>query len=64
MTLADRVNECFERGMNGKPLPPDSVKLTAIVAYIEWLSQNVSPGSAVPWQGIPRLASPHQPGPS
>jgi thiosulfate dehydrogenase len=63
MTLADRVNECFERGMNGKPLPPDSIKLTAIVAYIEWLSQNVSPGSAVPWQGIPRLASPHQPDP-
>ena len=22
MTLADRINECFERSMNGKPLPP------------------------------------------
>jgi thiosulfate dehydrogenase len=63
MTLADRVNECFERSMNGKPLPPDSIKLTAIVMYIEWLSQNVSLSSAVPWQRIPRLASPHQPDP-
>ncbi|MFO0700822.1 MAG: c-type cytochrome [Nitrospira sp.] len=63
LTLADRINECFERSMNGKPLPPDSVKLTAIVAYIEWLSKNVPPGSAVPWRGIPRLISTHQPNP-
>jgi thiosulfate dehydrogenase len=61
MTLADRINECFERSMNGKPLPSDSVKLTAIVAYIEWLSENMPPGSAVPWRGIPRLTSTHQP---
>ncbi len=61
MTLADRINECFERSMNGKSLPPDSVKLTAIVAYIEWLSQNMPRGSAVPWRGIPRLTSTHQP---
>jgi thiosulfate dehydrogenase len=63
VTLADRINECFERSMNGKPLPPDSVKLTAIVAYIEWLSQNMPPGSAVPWRGIPRLTVMHQPDP-
>ena len=61
--LADRINECFERNMNGKSLPPDSVKLTGIVAYIEWLSQNMPAGSAVPWRGIPRLASAHQPDP-
>jgi thiosulfate dehydrogenase len=63
MTLADRINECFERSMNGKPLPSDSVKLTAIVAYIEWLSENMPSGSAVPWRGIPRLTSTHPPDP-
>jgi thiosulfate dehydrogenase len=63
MSLADRINECFERSMNGKPLPPDSVKLTAIIAYIEWLSQGVPSGSTVPWRGIPRLVSNHQPDP-
>ena len=63
MALVDRINECFERSMNGKPLPPDSVKLTAIVAYIEWLSENMPPGSAVPWRGIPPLTSTHQPDP-
>ncbi len=63
MTLADRINECFERSMNGKSLPPNSVKLTGIVAYIEWLSQTMPAGSAVPWRGIPRLTSTHQPDP-
>lgn len=61
VTLAERINECFERSLNGKPLPPDSVKLSAIVAYMEWLSQNVPQGSAVPWRGVPRLTSTHQP---
>lgn len=61
MTLADRISECFERSMNGSAPPPDSSKLQAVVAYIEWLSQNVPPGSAVPWRGIPRLSSSHIP---
>ena len=61
MTLADRINECFERSMNGKALPPDSSKLQAVVAYIEWLSQSVPPSSAVLWRGIPRLTSSHVP---
>lgn len=63
MTLIDRINECFERSLNGKPLPQNSVKLTAILAYIEWLSKSTPPESAVPWRGIPRLTSTHQPDP-
>ena len=63
MTLADRINECFERSMNGKAAPPDSSKLQAVVAYIDWLSENVPPGSAVPWRGIPRIASSRTPDP-
>lgn len=61
MTLADRINECFERSMNGKPLPPDSSKLKAVVAYIEWLSQNVPRESQVAWRGIPRINPSRQP---
>ncbi|MDH4098839.1 MAG: c-type cytochrome [Nitrospira sp.] len=61
VSLADRINECFERSMNGRALPPDSTKLSAIVAYIDWLSKNVPPGSAVPWRGIPRITSTHPP---
>lgn len=63
VTLAERINECFERSLNGRPLPLDSIKLSAIVAYIEWLSKSTPPGSTVPWRGIPRLTSTHQPDP-
>jgi thiosulfate dehydrogenase len=64
MSLADRINECFERSMNGKALPPDSSKLQAVVSYIEWLSQNVPRGSKVAWRGIPRISPSRQPDPA
>lgn len=63
MTLADRINECFERSLNGKALPPDSSKLQAVVSYIEWLSQDVPRGSKVAWRGIPRLSPIRPPDP-
>jgi thiosulfate dehydrogenase len=63
MTLADQINECFERSLNGRALPPDSSKLAALVAYIDWLSHNVPRGSTVPWRGIPRITSTRPPDP-
>jgi thiosulfate dehydrogenase len=56
-TLADRVNECVERSLNGRALPPDSSKLQAIVAYITWLSQGVPSGAALPWRGLQHIDS-------
>jgi thiosulfate dehydrogenase len=64
MSLTDRINECFERSMNGKALPADSTKLAAIVDYIDWLSKNVPAGSTVPWRGIPRITQPRPPDPA
>ena len=63
VSLADRINECFERSMNGKPLPPDSSKLQAVISYIDWLSQNVPRGSTVAWRGISRISQSRQPDP-
>jgi len=56
-TLTDRVNECFERSLNGRALPPDSSKLQAIVAYITWLSRGVPSGATLPWRGLQRIES-------
>jgi thiosulfate dehydrogenase len=56
-TLADRVNECFERSLNGQVLPPDSSKLQAVVAYITWLSRGVPSGATLPWRGLQRIDS-------
>ncbi|MEO6306359.1 MAG: c-type cytochrome [Nitrospiraceae bacterium] len=56
-TLADRVNECFERSLNGRALPPDSSKLQAVVAYITWLSRGVPSGATITWRGLQRIQS-------
>lgn len=36
-TIEDRVNECMQRSMNGKPLPKNSTEMIAITAYIKSL---------------------------
>jgi thiosulfate dehydrogenase len=56
-TLTDRVNECFERSLNGRALPPDSSKLQAVVAYITWLSRGVPNGAVISWRGFQRIQS-------
>ncbi len=40
VNLTMRVNGCFQRSMNGKPLDPQSPEMLAILAYMKWLSQN------------------------
>jgi len=39
LTVEDRINNCFERPMNGKTLPYDSREMRAMVAYIRWLCE-------------------------
>ncbi len=56
-TLADRINECFERSLNGQALPPDSYRLQAVVAYITWLSHGVPQGAILPWRGLQYIKS-------
>ncbi len=35
--IEDRINECMQRSMNGKPLPMDSPEMMAIAAYLRGL---------------------------
>jgi thiosulfate dehydrogenase len=37
-TIEIRINECFERSLNGKPIPYDSPEMSGLVSYIAWLS--------------------------
>jgi len=53
--LQDRVNDCFERSMNGRPLPYDSDEMRGILAYIWWLSKDVPTGVAVRGRGFARV---------
>jgi thiosulfate dehydrogenase len=61
-TLADRINACFERSLNGKPLPIDSEDMKSLLAYFDWISSPVSKLSdplALPWLGLKRIRIEH-----
>ncbi len=44
VSLEDRINDCFRRSLNGKPLPAGSADLRDIVAYMTWLSKDMPKG--------------------
>ncbi len=58
VTLADRVDECFKRSLNGRPLPPDSPAMRDILAYIVSISSAGPRVAAAPLNaGPPNLRS-------
>lgn len=61
MTLADRINNCFERSMNGKALSDNSQEMKDIIAYLAWISKEVSHFRSLPWLGLLPIKSRHEP---
>lgn len=55
ISLKDRIDECFVRSENGKPLPPDSQQMLALVAYIDSLSAGQKHGKAFAGRGLVKL---------
>jgi len=51
-----RVNDCFERSLNGKPLAVDSKEMQAIKAYIEFLGKDIPKGEKAKGSGFKDLA--------
>ncbi|MBP6344294.1 c-type cytochrome [Neisseriaceae bacterium CLB008] len=45
--LPMRINGCFQRSMNGKPLAVDSREMQAMLAYMAWLSEGLPKGAQV-----------------
>ena len=52
ITLADRINECFERSMNGKALDYKSAEMVDFLSYMQWLSSGVPTGQDVVGRGF------------
>lgn len=50
-----RVNDCFERSLNGKPLDTLSNEMQAIVSYIKWLGKDVPKGEKPKGAGLTEL---------
>ena len=56
--LEERINGCFERSMNGKPLAADSREMKAMVAYVNWLSKDMP--NDVSGRGTPKYQGPNR----
>ncbi|MCF4101112.1 c-type cytochrome [Gillisia sp. M10.2A] len=57
-SIEDRINGCMERSMNGKKLPKESDAMKAIVAYMEWLSEDVPEEREAEFKGFPPIKIP------
>ena len=55
-TIYKRVNDCFERSLNGKPLDSNSKEMKAIYAYIKWLGTGTPKGEKPKGSGIVELS--------
>ena len=53
--IEDRINDCFERSMNGSRLSSNGKDMRDIVAYFAFLSNGIPVGAEMEGQGFPRL---------
>ncbi len=54
-SIYKRVNDCFERSLNGKALDTLSNEMQAIVSYIKWLGKDVPKGEKPKGAGLTEL---------
>ncbi|KMM78290.1 c-type cytochrome [Pseudomonas deceptionensis] len=55
VTLEERINGCFRRSMDGKPLPVASPDMQAMVAYFDWMKMNTVAGDKVAGRGVGKV---------
>lgn len=55
-TIPKRVNDCFERSLNGQAIDTAGKEMKAIVAYIKWLGKDVNKGEKPTGSGIAELS--------
>jgi thiosulfate dehydrogenase len=51
-----RINDCFERSLNGKALDSNSHEMQAMLAYMKWVGTNVQKGKKPAGSGLRQLA--------
>jgi thiosulfate dehydrogenase len=54
-SIEKRINDCFERSLNGKPLKENSREMHAMVAYMKFLGENVKKGEKAAGSGLKEL---------
>jgi len=51
-SIDKRVNDCFQRSLNGDPIDSLSKEMRAIVAYIKWVGKDVKRGELAEGSGL------------
>jgi len=51
-TIGKKINDCFERSLNGKPIDTTSKEMKAMVAYIKWLGHDMEKGKTPKGAGL------------
>ncbi|HJU73540.1 MAG TPA: c-type cytochrome [Gemmatimonadaceae bacterium] len=51
--IEDRINDCFKRSLNGRPLLPESRDMRDMINYFAFLSLGYPQGAEVVGQGLP-----------
>ncbi|GAB5527226.1 MAG: hypothetical protein Roseis2KO_50980 [Roseivirga sp.] len=59
-TLAERINGCMERSMNGRAMPENSLEMQAMIAYMKWLSTDVPADREANYKGFVKLQLPDE----
>lgn len=54
-TISSRVNDCFERSLNGQSIDTGSLEMKAFIAYINWVGKGVPKGKSPHGAGIENL---------
>ena len=54
-TITKKVEDCFERSLNGKKIDSNGIEMKAFVSYLQWIGENVKKGGTPEGAGIKEL---------
>ena len=58
MSISRRINDCFERSLNGMAIDTTSLEMRAIIAYMHWIGDDIPVGKKPLGSGIMKLKIP------
>ncbi len=56
--IFQRINDCFQRSLNGKTLDSNSREMQAMLAYMKWLGEGIPKGKKPAGSGLQQLPFP------
>lgn len=63
VSMADRINGCMMRSMNGKPIPKNSPEMKAMLAFMAWMSKDVPADAKVKGAALYKISTSIKPDP-